>query len=102
MAAGAQIAGTRFALGNAGLSVGWVFPRPTVVPPTTPMAFQTVWKVTGDTSCEVNNYITPCDPATVTTEALANADAAGAELVEMYVVDLTNPVLNGPIATFND
>lgn len=102
MTAGAQVIGARFALENNGLSTGWVFPMPAAVPAGTPMAFQTAWRITGDATCQVNNFITPCDPATVTTIALANANAASAEMVEMYVVDILNPVLAGPIATFGN
>jgi hypothetical protein len=97
---GVQIAGSSYALLNTGLSVHWVFPKPAVVPASTPLAFSPGTYITGDSSCTANNHITPCDPVTVMTEILANATAADAEFVELFVVDLQNPALAGPIAGY--
>ena len=100
--AGLHVAGDRFALENDGLSAGWNWARPPWVPAAAPLAYQAASAVTDDATCRMNRFVAPCDPATVMRAAIARANIAGAEFVEVYTRDLLNPALAPAVAAFAD
>jgi hypothetical protein len=99
---GAQLVGARYVLQNDGLSVGYTYPRPSTVPADTLLSYSTKVRVTTDTACADNGYVTPCDPVAMMTTMMANATAAGAEFIDLYPDDIMNPALAGAIASFGE
>jgi hypothetical protein len=101
MLTASEAIGARFGLQNDGLSVEWVYKKPKTMPANTQMAFEAM-QITGDATCADNNHITPCDPATVTSELLVNAANADAKFVEFTASDADNPALYAPMEAYGD
>lgn len=56
--------------------------------------------ITGDPTCRANNFVTPCDPATVMQGIVSQAQQAGAAFLEVYPSDLLNPALLPALQSF--
>jgi len=98
-AASAAAAG-RFAVENDGLGANWSWALPAALSQHTPLGYQTVSAATGDPTCRMNHFVTPCNPVTMLQSAIDRANTAGAEFLELYPQDVLNPALAQVVASF--
>lgn len=99
---GIAILGERFGLANNGLSAGYNWDRPPSVPATTPLGYQAAATITGDPTCRMNKFVTPCDEVAVANAVVGRALAHGVIFMEIYLADLTNRLLAPSWAAYKD
>jgi len=87
ISAGALIAGSSFVVQNDQLTAVFAWPRPANLPLTDAFGYQAAWNVDQDPSCRMNGFVTPCNPATVMDETVANALANAVTYLEVYQSD---------------
>jgi hypothetical protein len=100
LSAAAQTLGDRFALENDSLHSDSNWVPPAGLFPGVPLGYNTAAPVTGDATCRTNDFVAPCNPVTVMSKAIARANAAGAEFLELFPPDVQNPALDTVIAGF--
>jgi hypothetical protein len=88
-----QTWGSRFFAQNNGLSAFWSWQLPSSLAGKVTVAYQMLAGATGDSTCRMNNGVSPCDPATVLGKAIDNGIDNGARYLEIYRSDIENPDL---------
>jgi PKD repeat protein len=90
--------GTQFVMQNNALSDFWIMSQTTSSADQVTTGYQMLWFVTGDTTYRMNN-----GTAIANTTELQNAVNAGlaahARFLEIYAADITNPALQGVLAS---
>jgi hypothetical protein len=89
----------RFIVQSDSLSAKWNW---TPASPGLLLGYQMLWNVTGDSNCRMNHLEKPCDPLQVLQTSLDRGIAAKAIFIEVYLVDVLNPAMQGILAKSHD
>lgn len=97
ISAGADLLGSRFGVQYNGLAASdnWVPPN---LGGRVTRGYQMLAKITGDSSCRMNNNNSPCDPHAVLQAAVNQGIDSGALYLEIYLQDIHNPNLQDVLA----
>jgi hypothetical protein len=88
-----QTWGSRFFVQENGLSAHWCWQPLAALAGKVKVAYQMLSTATGDSACGMNGGVSPCDPVTVLSEAIAKGMANGAHYLEIYPGDITNSAM---------